>query len=122
MKLLDSNILIYSEKPENEQLRRIYLEENVYIASISIIEVLGYHKITAEESRFFQEIFQRIITIPLTDSVVYRAAFLRKANRMSLGDSIVAATTLEFGLTLYTANVEDFREIPDLIIKNPLIS
>jgi predicted nucleic acid-binding protein len=39
---------------------------------------------------------------------------------MSLGDSIIAATALEHGLSLWTANIDDFTHIEGLDLFNPL--
>ncbi len=40
---------------------------------------------------------------------------------MNLGDAIVAATALEHDVTLWTANVDDFRHIEGLRVVNPLV-
>jgi predicted nucleic acid-binding protein len=34
-------------------------------------------------------------------------------------DLIIAATTLEYGLTLVTKNTDDFKDIPDLTLYQP---
>lgn len=38
---------------------------------------------------------------------------------MNLGDAIIGATALEYGVPLVTRNVEDFKHIPGLQIINP---
>jgi len=48
------------------------------------------------------------------------AVRLRQAKRMSLGDSIVAATALEHGLELWSVNIDDFKHVEDLKLLNPL--
>jgi hypothetical protein len=44
--LLDSNIIIYSAKPEYAELRR-FMDRSIYsVSAVSRIEVLGYHLLT----------------------------------------------------------------------------
>ena len=38
---------------------------------------------------------------------------------MSLADAIIAATALEYGVPLVTRNVDDFKHIPGLDLRNP---
>jgi predicted nucleic acid-binding protein len=38
---------------------------------------------------------------------------------MNLGDAIIGATAMEYGLPLVTRNVDDFRHIPGLQVINP---
>jgi len=38
---------------------------------------------------------------------------------MKLGDAVIAATALEYGVPLVTRNVDDFKHIPGLQIINP---
>jgi predicted nucleic acid-binding protein len=47
---------------------------------------------------------------------------LRQQKKMSLGDAIVAATALERGSELWTANDADFAHIEGLRLHNPLKS
>jgi len=39
---------------------------------------------------------------------------------MSLGDSIIAATSLVFNAELYTRNISDFKHISDIKVLNPI--
>lgn len=57
--------------------------------------------------------------IGITDSIAERAIELRKARRISLGDSFIAATALIHGLTLVTRNTNDFVHIKGLTLRNP---
>ena len=55
----------------------------------------------------------------MTEPILRRAASLRPQRRMKLGDSIIAATALEFGAELVTLNVDDFKHIAGLKLTNP---
>jgi len=50
--LSDSNIIIYLETEKAESVGDFLQTARLYISQISIIEVLGYHKITPSEIVF----------------------------------------------------------------------
>lgn len=58
--------------------------------------------------------------VPVSDEVAERAIELRRWRRMSLGDSIIAATALVEGIPLVTHNVSDFTGIADLQVEDLL--
>jgi len=49
MLLADSNVLIYATQPEHQGLRKWLLDAKPKISIISRVEVLGYHKLGADE-------------------------------------------------------------------------
>ena len=53
--LLDSNIIIYAAKPEHADLRRLIAEHAPAVSAVSVVEVLGYHRLTAPERQHFEE-------------------------------------------------------------------
>lgn len=112
--LLDSNAIIYSIKPEFVQLRQLIAEHNPAVSAVSYVEVLGYHKLTASDKQDFIEFFDATQIIPVSMSVLKQAVALRQQRKMSLGDSIIAATVLLNNLTLITANTADFRWIENI--------
>ena len=61
MKLLDSNIIIYSAKEEYSYLRHIYKEDNVFISEITRLEVLGFHRILSDQENYFKSVFSVIL-------------------------------------------------------------
>ena len=118
--LLDSNAIIYSVKPEFDTLRQLIAEQNPAVSAISYVEVLGYHKLTASDKEDFIEFFRTALIISVSQPVLEQAVALRQQRRMSLGDSIIAATALLNDLTLVTANVTDFHWIDNIKLMNPL--
>ena len=58
--------------------------------------------------------------IELNEAIVFKAIQLKQSKRLSLGDAIVAATAVEGKAILYTANTDDFKNIPGLKVVNPL--
>jgi len=116
--ILDSNIIIYSAMPEYQKVRE-YLKEKdkeLIVSAITKVEVLGYHKLTEEEIKLFEGFFQTITILPVTNSVIEKAIYLRQQRKMSLGDSLIAATSLINNHKLFTNNEEDFYEIDNLSI------
>jgi predicted nucleic acid-binding protein len=55
----------------------------------------------------------------LIEAVVRRAISLRQERKMGLADSIIAATALVQDLPLVTRNVDDFKHVAGLKLKNP---
>ena len=120
--LLDSNIIIYAAQPQHEALRRFIAANPAAVSAISYVEVLGYHNLTDDAGRDLTQFFQAARVLPLDQPVLDHAVSLRQRRRMSLGDSLVAATALVHGLTLVTRNTVDFRAIEGLSLHDPLAS
>ncbi len=120
--LLDSNIIIYASQPENEFLREFIAENSPYVSALSYLEVLGYHKLTNEDKVFFEEFFNAAHILPISQSVIDQAVNLKQVRKMSLGDAIIARTTLVYNLTIVTRNVDGFNWISQLNIINPFQS
>ncbi|MBF0232682.1 MAG: type II toxin-antitoxin system VapC family toxin [Desulfamplus sp.] len=118
--LLDSNIIIYAIKPQFSNLRDLVENSQPMVSAISYLEVLGYHKLTPEDRQDFEEFFSIMPIIHISQTIIEQAVALRQQRKMSLGDSIIAATTIVHNLTLVTANVKDFEWIQDITILNPL--
>ncbi len=58
--------------------------------------------------------------LPVSDAVIQKALALRQQKKMSLGDALIGATALIYGLTLITSNVKDFEWIEGLLVRDPL--
>jgi predicted nucleic acid-binding protein len=82
--------------------------------------VLGYHQLTPNATQYFNSVFSILPLLPVTGIVLNRAIKLRQQKKMTLGDSIVAATALCFNLELITRNTKDFNWIEGLICSNPI--
>jgi hypothetical protein len=120
VKLLDSNIIIYSGLEKFSFLRELFYEENVFISDITILEVLGFSRITPEQEEYFKDVFSIINRISISNEIITEAIRLRKNFNLSVGDAIIAATAKVHNLSLYTNNESDFSGITFLNIVNPL--
>jgi len=119
MKLLDSNILIYAAEPGQEALRERILAEPAAVSVVTMVEVLGYHLLTAEEEADLRGLLKDLTVFAADIMVAERAVALRQKQKMGLGDAIIAATALVHGLPLVTRNVDDFKHVAGLEITNP---
>jgi predicted nucleic acid-binding protein len=117
MIILDSNIFIYLANGTLE--RQVVANKDIAHASITKIECMGFSRIQANELLLLEVLFSESYNLSLSDDIVERATKLRQARNMSLGDAIIAATALEHGNELWTANEEDFAHIEGLSIHNP---
>lgn len=121
MKILDSNILIYSYSEAYKYLRELIWSDDASASEIPRLEVLGYHGLTEKESQYHKDAFLILKTYEIDIRVLDQAIHLRRDHKMKLGDSIVAATALVHGLEIYTRNTADFLKIPGLKVVNPIL-
>ena len=120
MKLLDTNILIYSGEADFASLLLSYVTDEQNIVSIiTKVETLGFSRITMAQVSFFESIFELLTIEPISNQVAERAIKLRQQRKMTLGDALIAATALEYNCTLVTRNISDFDWIKGLVLENP---
>lgn len=120
--LIDSNIIIYASKPEHSDLRTFIAEHTPAVSVVSYVEVLGYHKLADNEREDFEAFFASAPMLALSRAVLDQAVQLRQQKKMTLGDSLIAATALIYKLTLVTRNIDDFNWIDGLSLLNPFAS
>ena len=120
MLLLESNIFIYSILPEHKPLRDWMMKQEFAASEISLVEVLGFHRITTEDSLELEDLFNMAKVLPMSREIVDRAIQLRRQRKMGLADSFIAATALDYDIQLVTRNVSDFDWIEDLKLLNPM--
>jgi toxin FitB len=117
--LLDSNIVIYATKPEFSLLDKILARKDFAVSIVSFVEVLGFHKITEEDKIELETFFDAAQTFPVSEEIARKAVELRQLRKISLGDSLIAATALIEECTLVTKNTRDFKWIEDLDLIDP---
>lgn len=118
--LLDSNIIIYASKSENEYLREFIKKNSPAVSFVSFIEVLGFNFPNKEEKVFLEDFFQSANIHFIKTETIQQAVLLKQNKKIALGDSIIAATALENNLTLVTHNTKDFDWIDNLSIMDPI--
>src|SRR5207245_4794293 len=118
--LIASNLIIYAAQPAHSALRQFIAANNPAVSVISYVEVLGFHRLTPEDQQLFRRFFASAETFQITFPILDQAVTLRQQRRMSLGDSLIAATALVHNRTLLTRNLDDFRWIPVLKLLDPM--
>lgn len=118
--LIDSNLIIYATQAPYAQLRRWLVDYATHYSAISRLETLGYHRLGDAERQALMAILDNLDSLLFTKVTIEVAITLRQQRKMSLGDALIAATCLEYGLPLATANVKDFEWIEGLVIHNPI--
>jgi tRNA(fMet)-specific endonuclease VapC len=129
--LVDSNLVIdhLADVPEASQLLATLAEDGIAISIITYMEAFqGVTRIPEPKQAHakFRALAKSIPVLPLSLAVAERCARLRetlrsqnkRVNSRAL-DLIIAATALEYDLTLVTENTEDFKDIPDLPLHHP---
>lgn len=120
MRILDSNLLIYAASDAYAFLRPLLTGS--YVSGITKLEVLGYRHLTVADKLYLESVFATVTVIPVLNEVIDIAVGLRQNRKMSLGDSIIAATALLNNCELYTRNAADFVHVSGLIVIDPFAS
>lgn len=117
--LVDSNIIIYSARPDKQPLRQVLLEYDICVSALSYQEVMN-HPLKRSTKKYYAGFFSAVKVLALTDTVTRKANDLRKEYNMQPADAIIAATAIINDLTLTTANIKDFRKVKELTINKTI--
>jgi hypothetical protein len=120
--ICDSNILIYAAEPGDTLCLPYAQRSDAMIASVTRVEVLGFPKfglLSPQRQTQLQTLVTSTAELPLDEEVIQRSIQLRQQKSMKLGDAIIAATALEYGVPLVTRNEGDFKHITGLQVINP---
>jgi predicted nucleic acid-binding protein len=83
------------------------------ISVITEMELLAWPSLTTEEEENVREFLRQLVICELTPSIRTRAVQLRREQRLKLPDAIVCATAMEFGVELWT-NDMNLAKVPGL--------
>ncbi len=120
MILIDSNIIIYAASGKYPALVDWLAEQNAFVSAVSVVEVLGYHKLQAEEKAELENLFLQL-TVLYPDLDTFQLAInLRQQRSLSLGDALIATAALQEGIPLATHNSRDFLWIEGVSLLDPL--
>ncbi len=89
------------------------------LSVIGRIELLGLEAPDEEEASKVLRFVEAAIVLPLNEPFIERTIAIRGRYKIKLPDAIIAATALEYALTLVTRNVADFNSIEGLVVINP---
>ena len=125
MKIVDTDFLIDLQREwasENAGPATAFLHAHhgiaLAISTVSVLEFLeGY-----EHPRAGERLLEAYVRLPVTDSVARRGSRLRRrlrADGQMIGDFdvLIAATALDAGVPLVTANVTHFERVEGLVVE-----
>lgn len=120
MYVLDTNAIVYYVNNDPQAvtvLSPILTQEIIIVPSVVIVELWSSSNVSKTEMHTIETFLNSTLVVNLDAILGKTAGTLRRDYRMSLGDSVVAATALATKATLLTRNIRDFKKIPGLQIK-----
>ncbi|WP_221394039.1 type II toxin-antitoxin system VapC family toxin [Dyadobacter sp. NIV53] len=119
--LLDTNTIIdfcaFLLPPESHKQIAQIIDNEPVISVVNKIELLSFSSVPVE----IIWLVENAIVINLDEQIVNRTILIRKTYKIKLPDAIIAATVLEYDLTLLYRNLSDFERIIHLEVHNPHI-
>ena len=120
--LIDSDVLVWLTRGHPGAAARLVREPVWHISAVTYIELAQGCRNQAELERLKQGLSARDTRIvPVNEAISERAMRLidlhALGDGLQLGDALIAATALEHGLPLLTANVKHFKSIGGLSIE-----
>lgn len=120
--LVDTDVLIWHLRGLPEATRRLDRLSGLTISVITWLELLQGFRNQAEMLAVQKSLHMRgAKRLPITPAITERAVALMEAlalsHSMRLGDAFIAATAVEHGLTVLTANVRHFSPVEGLLIE-----
>ncbi|MBI4849893.1 MAG: type II toxin-antitoxin system VapC family toxin, partial [Nitrospirae bacterium] len=116
MILADSNLIIYAASGNYPDLLDWFAENQPVASAVSLLEALGYYKLTAKEKSALEALFAELTVLYPTTEIFKIAVDLRQQRSVSVGDALIAATAIHHNLTLATHNTKDFEWIKSLSV------
>jgi tRNA(fMet)-specific endonuclease VapC len=124
--LIDTTVLIDAER-RGEALDRAIREEERAVSAITVSELLhGVHRAVDERQRMRREalvehLLESIEALPVTTAVARTHAGIwayleGKGKLIGAHDLWIAATAVTHGMSVATANIDEFRRVSGLIV------
>ena len=120
MILADSNLIIYAASGKYPDLVEWFAENKPVVSAVTLVEVLGYHKLKVDEKVVLENLFAELSVVYPSIEVFQKAIELRQQRNVSVSDAVIAATAIFHNLSLATHNTSDFDWIDGLDLVDPL--
>ena len=119
--LCDTCVLIDYLRGKSAVRQKLEKDRSLGLAmpSVTYMELM-VGALNKREAGIIKKAFSDFEIIEISDAISVKARNLiekyAKSHGLLIPDALIAATALELGLPLYTANVKDFQFIPDLVL------
>ena len=129
MMLSDSNLIIYAASKKYPALMDWFEKNKPAASAISLVEVLGYHKLQAEEKRALEALFAELTIFYPTPEIFQIAVELRqkraehiagRKRAVGLGEIGAVAPVLAGAEEEHLDNTKDFDPIKPLEVIDPM--
>ncbi len=122
MMLVDTDVLIWHLRGYAQATRRLDQIDLLTLSAVSYLEVLQGMRNKAELAAVKKMLERRrAAMLPLSEAITQRAIALMESLTLShglqMGDALIAATALEHGLPVLTANVRHFSAVEGLDVE-----
>ncbi len=102
--VLDTNIILFAAVYNNHLAMELLTENNIFISDITEIELLGYHRLSKTENKILTEVISNLNVVPISGKIKQLAILLRQEHALKTPDAIIAATAIDLGYLLATAD------------------
>ena len=120
--LVDTDVLIWHLRGYSNATRRLDALGALTLSAVSYLEVLQGMRNQAELAAVKKMLERRAATLlPVSEAITLRAIALMESHTLShglqMGDALIAATALDHGLPVLTANVKHFSAVEGLKVE-----
>lgn len=121
MMLVDTDVLIWHLRGYPQATRRLDALDMLRLSAVSYLELLQGMRSKAELVAVKKMLQRRAaVVLPVSEAITQRAIALMESLTLShglqMGDALIAATALDHGLPVLTANVKHFRVVEGLAV------
>ena len=110
--LVDTNVIIYLLQGD-DTLAGILTGKQLYVSFITELELFGLNNRTKEYERLVESFLSDCFIVPMNNNILLHYKALRKAYKLKLADTLIAATAMAMNVPLITAD-KQFTEIRQL--------
>lgn len=122
MTLIDTDVLIWNLRGNRRAAERLDSSPRFSLAAVTYMELVQGMRNKNELQLLRQALHHwQARVLPVSEAISARALFLVEeyalSHSMQMADALIAATAIDYGKTLVTANDRHYRHIPDLEIE-----
>jgi len=123
MVVFDSDIFIWFFRGDEGARELLNMDEDIAISIITYMEIIQGARDKGHLAYLLRFLRNEIVcrVLPTTENISYRAAIYVEdyvlSHNLQFGDALIAATAVEYGLSLYSSNEKHFRMIQGLNLR-----